>query len=466
MEGILRHVGIADRLFDLGFRNLISLTDIFCELLIPVFFRVPMEQRIVKRDPEYMLRIVGVFDDERISLYDRAHPFTRLFLVFRLDGGDGRHEDPVHMHLRETADMSVDELRREADRIGGNRGKSRFVEHMAARGGHTDGKAERTEKCRPERHVLPEGEDTRDPDHKIPGGYVFWDRVIFPQQGFPELVAVRDFVTLFHALVLKFLNSRIFRVSEDFSALTAVVGDPGLAVREADDRSFAVVRAERARGVRLLGVGKGIHRVESDESPLFRSIRHRLFCEDRGADRTHHARIRGADDGLSGVLLKCAQNGVIPEGSALDHDVIPERVEVRDPDDLCEDILDDRTAEAGHDIFRLFPVSLLGDDAAVHEDGAAAAEDRRIFRGKGGVCDLRHRDLQRGSEVFQEGTAAGGTCLVDENVRDDAVVEPDGLHVLAADIEKKRDVRHVLERGSRMGNRLDDMVFGGKCPGE
>ena len=68
---------------------------------------------------------------------------------------------------------------------------------------------------------------------------MFRDRVIFPQQGFPELVAVRDFVTLFHALALKFLNSRIFRVSEDLSALTAVVGDPGLAVREADDRSFA-----------------------------------------------------------------------------------------------------------------------------------------------------------------------------------------------------------------------------------
>ena len=39
----------------------------------------------------------------------------------------------------------VDQLCREADRIGGNRGKSRFVEHMAAQGGHTDGKAERTE---------------------------------------------------------------------------------------------------------------------------------------------------------------------------------------------------------------------------------------------------------------------------------------------------------------------------------
>ena len=157
---------------------------------------------------------------------------------------------------------------------------------------------------------------------------MFRDRVIFPQQGFPEFVAVRDFVTLFHALALKFLNSRIFRVSEDLSALTAVVGDPGLAVREADDRSFAVVRAERARGIRLLGVGEGIHCVESDKGPLLRSIRHRLFCEDRGADRTHHTRIRGAYDGLSGVLFKCAQNGVIPEGSALDHDVIPERVEV------------------------------------------------------------------------------------------------------------------------------------------
>ena len=46
------------------------------------------------------------------------------------------------------------------------------------------------------------------------------------------------------------------------------------------------------------------------------------------------------------------------------------------------------------------------------------------------------------------------------------MVQPDSLHILAADIEKERDIRHVLESGLRVGNGLHNVVLGGKRPGE
>ena len=62
-------------------------------------------------------------------------------------------------------------------------------------------------------------------------------------------------------------------------------------------------------------------------------------------------------------------------------------------------------------------------------------------------------------EVFQEGAAAGGAGLVDHDVGDHAPVQPDGLHVLAADVQKEGGVWHVLRRRSGVGHRLHHMVF-------
>ena len=141
MEGVFCHVGKADRLFDLSVWNVVSIFYVFCQLLIPVLVCVPVEQWIIKRNSENMFRVVGVLDDKRIALYDGAHPLAGLLLIFRLHGGDGRHEDPVHMHLRETADMSMDKLCREAYRVGSHRVKTFLVELVAAGGGHTDREA-------------------------------------------------------------------------------------------------------------------------------------------------------------------------------------------------------------------------------------------------------------------------------------------------------------------------------------
>ena len=138
MKGILCHVGKSDRIPDLLVRNIVSVFYVFCQLFVPVLVCIPVEQRIVKWNSENMFRVVGVLDDERIALYDGAHPLAGLLLIFRLHGGDGWHKDPVHMHFREAADMAVDKLCREAHRVRGHRVETFLVELVAAGGGYAD----------------------------------------------------------------------------------------------------------------------------------------------------------------------------------------------------------------------------------------------------------------------------------------------------------------------------------------
>ena len=76
-------------------------------------------------------------------------------------------------------------------------------------------------------------------------------------------------------------------------------------------------------------------------------------------------------------MLHGPQDGIVSEGSALDHDIIAKGIQVGDTDDLGENIFDDGPAQACHDVAGLLAVSLLRDNAAVHEDGAAAAKGGR-----------------------------------------------------------------------------------------
>ena len=68
----------------------------------------------------------------------------------------------------------------------------------------------------------------------------------------------------------------------------------------------AVVLTEGTDKVCFLGVGEGIHIVQSDEGtgriPLFGP----LLCDQRGADGSHQARIGRADDFPSYILLNGA----------------------------------------------------------------------------------------------------------------------------------------------------------------
>ena len=225
-----------------------------------------------------------------------------------------------------------------------------------------------------------------------------------------------------------------------------------------------MVGAEGTGGVGLLGVGEVLQGVQADEGALL--PRHALLGEQGRADGPHHPGVGGPDDAAAGVLLQSPEHRVVAEGAPLDHDGVPQGVQVGDADDLGKDVLNDGPAQSRHNVPGQLAVALLGDDAAVHKDGAPAAQLGGVLGVKGRLGNLVHRDMQGGGEVLQERAAAGGAGLVDHNVGDDPVGEPDGLHVLAADVQQEGGVGHILGGSPGVGHRLHHMALGGEGVGK
>ena len=103
------------------------------ELAVAVLVGIPVEQRRVEGDAEALLGVVRVAHHQGVSLDHRAHPQARVLDVLGGHGGDDGHEYAVDPGVGEIAQMPVDELRREADGVGGHVGKSPFVQLVRRR---------------------------------------------------------------------------------------------------------------------------------------------------------------------------------------------------------------------------------------------------------------------------------------------------------------------------------------------
>ena len=458
-EGILGAVARLEGPQGIGLRDLEFFLHVLLELLFLVLHGVPVEHGVVVGDAPQLFRVVGVADDQGVALHHGAHGLAGLFRVLRGHGGDHRHEDAVHALFGQVAQMAVDQLGGEAHRVRGDGGDATLVDLPGAGVGEPDGEAQGPEEGAPEGHGLPEGEDPGDADGDAPvldrlrTGVVLEEELLpLPEQvghgggpgsGLTELPA--------HILILG--------VAQNLAPLTAVVGDPGAAVGEAEDGPLAVVGAEGAGGVLLLAVGEVVQLLQVQEGPVGGVLLIPLPGDEGHADGTHEAGIGGTEDLTSGILLHGPEDGVVFKGAALDHDLVPQGVQVGKADDLGKDVFDDGAAQAGHDVLGAAAVALLGDDAAVHKDGAAAAQHRRVLGGEGGLLDALGGDAQGGGEVLQKGAAAGGAGLIDQDIGDDALVQPHGLHVLAADVQDEGGVGHVLLGRPGVGHRLHRVVL-------
>ena len=65
-------------------------------------------------------------------------------------------------------------------------------------------------------------------------------------------------------------------------------------------------------------------------------------CKERRAEGAHQSRDLGADDVASDLHLKGAQDRVVEEGAALDHQLAPQLLGGACADDLVDCVLDDR----------------------------------------------------------------------------------------------------------------------------
>ena len=205
------------------------------------------------------------------------------------------------------------------------------------------------------------------------------------------------------------------------------------AVGEVHDRAIAVVGAERAVLPGLFDVVERVQLVEADERARRVAIL-LLHRQQADADRAHEFGIGRARDLVTRVQLHGAQDRVVAERAALHDDLVAERLEVVQADDLREDVLDDAAAQAGEDVVGRLAVLEFGDDAAAHEHGAAAAELGRVRAVEGARRDVLDGDAEALREGLDERAAAARAGFVERDARDDTVVDEDGLHVLAADV--------------------------------
>ena len=150
----------------------------------------------------------------------------------------------------------------------------------------------------------------------------------------------------------------------------------------------------------------------------------------------------------------------------MDYDDLSERFEVADADNFREHVQDDGAADARDDVFGLLAVALLGNDRAVHEDRAAASEFGGVLRVEGEFRDFFHGDAERLRIRFDERSTSRRARLVEDDARDDTVVDGNRLHVLAAYIEDEGNVRSELLRRVRVGDRFDGVIVGVDGPSE
>ena len=232
------------------------------------------------------------------------------------------------------------------------------------------------------------------------------------------------------------------------AALAAVAGDEAAAVGKGVDRQFAAVLAALAHR-RPRGVGK------------FRQFfggEYGGFFQPHGAQRravsAHQTGDVRPDDVAPQFALEGAQDGVVVEGAALYHHVLPQFVGGTGADDLVDGVFDHADGEPGGDVLHRGAVALRLLDRGVHKHRAAAAKvDRRAGK-EAPAGEFLHAHVHGLGKRLDERAAARGTGLVEHDAVDRPVAYAEALDVLPADVEYEVHVRAEVARGHEVGDRL------------
>ena len=141
----------------------------------------------------------------------------------------------------------------------------------------------------------------------------------------------------------------------------------------------------------------------------------------------------------AGELLKRAQRSVGHKGAALNDHLAADLLGVAQLNDLEQGILDDGIGQTGRDVAHRGAFLLCLLDARVHKDRAATAQVDRGLGMDGGIGERADVHVHRDGEALDEATATRRASLVEHDVLDNAVLDAQALHVLAANVQDKLD---------------------------
>ena len=358
--------------------------------------------------------------------------------------------------------MAVHQLCRKAHRIRSHILKAALVHGPGALRRQLYLKSQGTPEGLPERHGLPKRENPGNSDNRRLFRFHSRKWIVLEQQLLPKRKQVGRLFFCRSLLLQLGPDLRVAGVAQNLSPLAAIVGNPVIPIGKTDNRSPAVVSAEGAGGIRLLGVRKCPHAFQTDEGAL-RPLFHVFLGQKGRPDGSHDSRVRRTGHFPPGVLLHGPEHRVVAEGASLNHDCFPQAVQVGDADYLGKYIFNNRAAKPRHNISRQLAVSLLRDNAAVHKYRAAASQHGRILRVKRLLGNPIHRNAEGGGKVFQERAAARRTRLIYQDIGDNSLVQPYGFHILPANVQDKCGVLYVFFHCPGMSHCLHHMVLGLKC---
>ena len=333
--------------------------------------------------------------------------------------------------------MAVAHLGRIAHALGRHGLNARLVGLLARLVGQLHAKAQARKERMPEGVVLVHIERARD-THGAAWGLV----------GAQHLAVKEQLVFLFEEVgglgLLLFVAGAL---------LAAVAGNEAPAAAKIVDGKLAVVRATAATDM-LLRHGK-VRDVLGREDGRSAVGAGAIAGEQGRTVGAHAAGDVGTHGMNAGELLKRAQRGIGHKGAALDDYLAADLLGIAQLNDLEQGILDDGIGQAGGDVAHrgAFLLRLL--DARVHKDRAAAAQVDGSLSMDGGIGERAHVHVHRHGETLDKAAAARRASLVEHDVLDDAVLDAQTLHVLAANVQDKLDAGQECLGAAQVRDGLD-----------
>ena len=347
-----------------------------------------------------------------------------LFLHFIEDTGIENGLDPF---MNQIHDMTMNQFSGIADRFGRNGLHPLFKGFLGGTRRDLHAKAQFCKECKPEGIVFVHIQSSWQANH-APLRLFFRERLIIREKTTILIVVhIRDF--LYGLLIAS------------GAAFTAIARYKTTAA-EIIDGQQAVIRTLTATGqfrfiVKLLEFFRRNQRTGRMPIPL-------ALRDERRAEGSHNTGDIRTNDLMACNFLKGPQYSVVIEGAALHDDLVSHFGVIPDLDDLLQGILDDRIRQTCRNIADTGPLFLCLLDTRIHEYSTAGTQVNRIrshqcFGRK--ILDLH---IQRLREIFQEGTATGRTGLIQQNILNHLILNPNTFHVLTANIQDKGDARQEM----------------------
>ena len=328
-----------------------------------------------------------------------------------------RHPNEVDIAVDKVHHVAVAHLGRVAHTLGRHGLDARLVGLFARLVGQLHAKAQARKERVPEGVVLVHVERAGDADGAARG-----------LVGAQHLAVKQQIVFLFEEV--RGLGLLLFVAG---ALLAAVAGNEAPAAAKVVDGKLAVVRATAAANMLLRhGEVRDVLGREDGRGAVGTGAIAGEQCRTVGA---HAAGNVGAHSMNAGKLLKRTQRGVGHKGAALDNHLAADLLGVAQLNDLEQGIFDDGIGQAGRDVAHrgAFLLRLL--DARVHKDRTAAAQVDGGLGMNGSVGERAHVHVHRHGEALDKAAAARRAGLVEHDVLDDAVLDAQALHVLAADVQ-------------------------------